>query len=128
MSEAVTRNIRVSVEAEFAPGRSNPQQSQWVFYYTVRLTNEGRETVKLLSRHWIITDAMGDMKEVRGPGVVGKQPVLEPGERFEYTSGCDLRTPFGSMRGTYQMVTTGQEHFDIEIPMFTLTEPYTTVH
>jgi ApaG protein len=128
MSEAVTRNIRVSVEAEFAPGRSNPQQNQWFFIYKVRLTNEGRETVKLLSRHWIITDAMGAVKEVRGPGVIGKQPVLEPGETFEYTSGCDLKTPFGSMRGTYQMATRGQEQFDIEIPMFTLTEPYTTVH
>ena len=71
---------------------------------------------------------MGDVREVRGPGVVGKQPRLEPGESFEYTSGCDLTTPFGSMRGTYQMVTEDQEHFDIEIPMFTLTEPYTTVH
>jgi ApaG protein len=127
MPEAVTRNIRVSVEAEFAPGRSNPQQNQWFFLYTVRLTNEGRETVKLLSRHWIITDAMGQVKEVRGSGVIGKQPVLEPGEHFEYTSGCPLTTPFGTMRGTYQMVA-GQEHFDIEIPMFTLTEPYTTVH
>ena len=91
-----------------------------------------------MSRHWIITDAMGDVKEVRGPGVVGKQPVLEPGATFEYTSGCELTTPFGSMRGTYQMVTvTGkaekeradkETHFDIQIPPFTLTEPYTTVH
>jgi ApaG protein len=128
MPEAVTRNIRVHVEAEFAPARSNPPQSQWFFYYRVRVVNEGPETVQLVSRHWIITDAMGAMREVRGPGVVGKQPTLEPGESFEYTSGCDLTTPFGSMRGTYQMVTSGQEQFDIEIPMFTLTEPYTTVH
>jgi len=128
MSEAVTRNIRVWVEAEFAPERSNPHQNQWFFLYTVRITNEGRKTVQLLSRHWIITDAMGDVKEVRGPGVIGKQPVLEPGESFEYTSGCPLTTPFGSMRGTYQMVTGDDEHFDIEIPTFTLTEPYTTVH
>lgn len=128
MPVAVTRGVRVAVESEFAPGRSNPGQSQWFFLYTVRVTNEGREPVQLLSRHWIITDAMGDIREVRGPGVVGKQPRLEPGESFEYTSGCDLATPFGSMRGTYQMVTDGQEHFDVEIPMFTLTEPYTTVH
>ena len=138
MSEAVTRNIRVSVETEYAPGRSNPAQSQWFFLYTIRLKNEGRETVQLMSRHWIITDAMGDVKEVRGPGVVGKQPVLEPGETFEYTSGCELTTPFGSMRGTYQMVTVSgmadkektdrEAHFDIQIPPFTLTEPYTTVH
>jgi ApaG protein len=128
MPEAVTRNIRVSVVAEFAPGRSNPQQNQWFFLYTVRLKNEGRETVRLLSRHWIITDAMGKVQEVRGAGVIGKQPVLEPGESFEYTSGCPLTTPFGTMRGTYQMVAGGQDHFDIEIPTFTLTEPYTTVH
>jgi ApaG protein len=128
MPEAITRNIRVSVEPEYAAGRSNPQQNQWFWLYTVRVTNEGRETVQLISRHWIITDAMGDVREVRGLGVVGKQPRLEPGESFEYTSGCDLTTPFGSMRGTYQMVTERQERFDVEIPQFTLTEPYTTVH
>jgi ApaG protein len=129
MSEAVTRNIRITVETEYAPGRSNPAQSQWFFLYTIRLTNEGREKVQLISRHWIITDAMGEAKEVRGKGVVGKQPILEPGESFEYTSGCELTTPFGSMRGTYQMVVTDkQEFFDAAIPPFTLTEPYTTVH
>ena len=127
-SEAVTRNIRVHVETEYAPGRSDPAQNQWFFLYTIRLTNEGRETVQLISRHWIITDAMGQTEEVRGKGVVGKQPVLEPGESFEYTSGCELKTPFGSMRGTYQMVTDKQEDFEIEIPPFTMTEPYTTVH
>jgi ApaG protein len=130
MSEAVTRNILVNVETEYAPGRSSPAQSQWFFLYTIRLTNQGRETVQLVSRHWIITDALGDVKEVKGPGVVGKKPVLEPGETFEYTSGCELTTPFGTMRGTYQMVTLDdkQEAFDINIPAFTLTEPYTTVH
>ena len=128
MPEAVTRNVRVSVESEFAPGRSNPAESKWFFLYTIKITNEGGQTVKLLSRHWIITDAMGDVREVRGPGVIGKQPVLEPGETFEYTSGCDLTTPFGTMRGTYQMVTDGLEDFEVEIPPFTLTEPYTTVH
>ena len=128
MSEAVTRNVRVHVESEFAPGRSSPAENKWFFLYTIRITNESAETVQLLSRHWIITDAMGEVREVRGPGVVGKQPVLEPGESFEYTSGCDLTTPFGTMRGTYQMVTSGREDFEIEIPAFTLTEPYTTVH
>jgi ApaG protein len=130
MSEAVTRNIQVNVETEYAPGRSNPAQSQWFFLYTIRLTNQGRETVQLVSRHWIITDALGEVKEVKGPGVVGKKPVLEPGESFEYTSGCELTTPFGTMRGTYQMVTVDdkREAFDINIPAFTLTEPYTTVH
>src|SRR5713226_2169822 len=127
-SEAVTEHIRVRVETEYAPGRSNPQQSQWFFLYTIRLTNEGRSTVQLISRHWIITDAMGHVEEVRGPGVVGKQPVLEPGEGFEYTSGCELKTPFGSMRGTYHMVNDKKETFDVNIPMFTLTEPYATVH
>jgi ApaG protein len=127
-SEAVTRNIRVRVETDYLPGRSNPQQNQWAFLYTIRLSNEGRETVQLISRHWIITDAMGQAEEVRGPGVVGKQPVLEPGESFEYTSWCSLPTPFGSMRGTYQMVSDKEDTFDIEIPTFTLTEPYTTVH
>jgi|SRR4051812_42818279 ApaG protein len=125
---AVTRNIRVHVETEYAPGRSDPAQNQWFFLYTIRLTNEGRDTVQLISRHWIITDAMGQTEEVKGKGVVGKQPVLEPGETFEYTSGCELKTPFGSMRGTYQMVTANRENFDVEIPSFTMTEPYTTVH
>ena len=128
MSEAVTRNVRVHVESEFAPGRSSPADNKWFFLYTIRITNESAETVQLLSRHWIITDAMGEVREVRGPGVVGKQPVLEPGESFEYTSGCDLTTPFGTMRGTYQMVSSEREEFEIEIPAFTLTEPYTTVH
>jgi ApaG protein len=127
-SEAVTRQIRVSVETEYAPSRSNPAQNEWFFLYTIRLSNEGTETVQLISRHWIITDAMGQTEEVRGPGVVGKNPVLEPGQSFEYTSGCQLKTPFGSMRGTYQMVTDKRESFDIQIPMFTMTEPYTTVH
>ena len=125
---AVTRNIRVHVETEYAPGRSDPAQNQWFFLYTIRLTNEGRDTVQLISRHWIITDAMGQTEEVKGKGVVGKQPVLEPGETFEYTSGCELKTPFGSMRGTYQMVMANREGFDVEIPSFTMTEPYTTVH
>lgn len=128
MPEAVTRSVRVSVESEYAPGRSNPAESKWFFLYTIKITNEGSQTVKLVSRHWIITDAMGDVREVRGPGVIGKQPVLEPGESFEYTSGCDLTTPFGTMRGTYQMVTDSLEDFEVEIPAFTLTEPYTTVH
>jgi ApaG protein len=127
-SEAVTKHIRVRVETEYAPSRSNPKRNHWFFLYTIRLTNEGRHTVQLIGRHWIITDAMGQVEEVRGLGVVGKQPVLEPGETFEYTSGCELRTPFGSMRGTYQMMNDKKENFEIEIPMFTLTEPYTTVH
>lgn len=121
-SEAVTNNIRVHVDAEYDPGRSNPDQNQWFFLYTVRITNEGRDTVRLISRHWIITDAMGKVEEVRGPGVVGKQPVLAPGQSFEYTSGCPLTLPFGSMHGTYQMLNDRNEDFEIEIAPFTLQE------
>jgi len=127
MSEAVTRNIRVSVETEYAPGRSNPAQSQWFFLYTIRLKNEGRDTVQLMSRHWIITDAMGDVKEVRGPGVVGKQPVLEPGETFEYTSGWPLPSPFAVLEGSYEMITAEGDRFDAKIAPVALSEPY-TVH
>jgi ApaG protein len=127
-SEATTRNIRVRVQSQYDPSRSNPNHSQWFFLYTVTVTNEGSETVQLMSRHWIITDGMGKVEEVRGPGVVGKQPVLAPGESFEYTSGCPLTTPFGTMQGTYQMVNQSAEKFDIEIAQFILTEPYNTVN
>jgi ApaG protein len=127
-SEATTRNIRVRVESQYDPGRSSPQQSHWFFLYTVSITNEGQDTVQLISRHWVITDGMGKVEEVKGPGVIGKQPVLAPGQSFEYTSGCPLTTPFGSMQGTYQMVNPSAEKFDIEIAPFTLSEPYTTVN
>jgi ApaG protein len=127
-SEATTRNIRVRVRAQYDPGRSSPPQSQWFFLYTVNIANEGHDTVKLISRHWVITDGMGKVKEVQGPGVVGNQPALAPGQSFEYTSGCALTTPFGSMHGTYQMINQGHEEFDIEIAPFTLTEPYSSVN
>jgi ApaG protein len=126
-SEAVTNNVRVEVESQYAPERSQPFQSHWFFHYTVRISNEGDETVQLLSRHWIITDGSGHVEEVRGAGVVGEQPVLSPGESFEYTSGCQLKTSTGTMRGTYQMVTEDGSHFDVEIAPFALAEPY-TVH
>ena len=126
-SEAVTRGIKVHVESEYAPERSQPSQNQWFFLYTITITNVGEDTVQLLSRHWIITDGAGHVEEVKGPGVVGEQPVLGPGEAFTYTSGCPLGTPFGKMEGTYQMVSKGGEHFDINIAPFTLSEPY-TVH
>jgi ApaG protein len=126
-SEALTNNVRVEVESQYAPEQSQPFQSHWFFHYTVRISNEGDETVQLLSRHWIITDGTGKVEEVRGPGVVGEQPVLAPGESFEYTSGCPLQTSSGSMHGTYQMVTEDGTHFDVEIAPFALTEPY-TVH
>src|SRR5690349_19889369 len=124
-SEAVTRSVRVHVQSEYAPERSQPSQNQWFFLYTITISNEGAETVQLLTRHWIITDGTGHVEEVRGPGVVGKQPVLAPGESFTYTSGCPLTTPFGVMEGTYQMVTASREHFDARTAPFTLSEPYT---
>ena len=123
-SEAVTNNVRVEVEAQYAPERSQPFQQNWFFYYTVKITNEGDDTVQLLSRHWVVTDANGRIDEVRGPGVVGEQPVLAPGESFQYTSGTPLNTASGLMRGTYQMVTEGGERFDAEIARFRLAEPH----
>lgn len=126
-SNAITRGVRVRVQAEFSPEHSAPQQGRWFFLYTIVITNDGDETVQLLTRHWIITDGSGHVEEVKGPGVVGQQPVLEPGESFEYTSGCPLSVPFGTMRGTYQMVTASGDHFDAEIGTFELKGPY-TVH
>lgn len=126
-SETVTQGVRVVVNAEFSPERSRPSQQHWFFLYTITITNEGAETVQLLTRHWIITDGNHNVEEVRGPGVVGEQPVLQPGESFTYTSGCPLRTPFGVMTGTYQMITRAGEQFDANIAAFTLSEPY-TVH
>jgi ApaG protein len=126
-SEAVTRGIRVAVRAEYAPDRSQPAQQQWFFLYTITITNEGEGTVQLISRHWVITHGTGQVEEVKGPGVVGQQPVLGPGESFTYTSGCPLATPFGLMEGTYQMVDRSGESFDVKIAPFTLSEPY-TVH
>jgi ApaG protein len=127
-SEATTRNIRIRVQAQYDPGRSSPRNNQWFFLYTVNISNESDDTVQLLSRHWVITDGMGKVEEVRGPGVIGKQPKLAPGQSFEYTSGCPLTTPFGSMHGNYQMVNQAAEQFDVEIAPFTLSEPYTTVN
>jgi ApaG protein len=123
-SEAITRGIRVNVVARYVPERSRPMMNEFFFAYTIRISNEGRDTVQLVSREWLIEDAEGHTEEVSGPGVVGEQPVLAPGEAFEYTSACPLTTPFGSMRGTYQMVTEGGERFDAEIARFTLAEPY----
>ena len=124
-SEAVTKNVRVEVEAQYLPEHSQPFQGQWAFAYTVRITNEGNATVKLMSRRWLITDGRDFTREVKGDGVVGKQPILGPGESFEYTSWCPLATPKGVMRGTYQMVNEDGESFDVEIAPFSLVEPYT---
>jgi ApaG protein len=119
--------VRVKVQSEYSPDKSAPSKNQWFFLYTVTISNEGSDTVQLLTRHWVITDGTGHTEEVRGPGVVGKQPTLKPGDSFEYTSGCPLPTPFGVMEGTYQMVTQNGERFDAKIAPFTLSEPY-TVH
>ena len=123
-SEAVTRGVRVRVKSQYDPSRSRPNQQQWFFLYTIQISNEGAETVQLLSRHWIITDANGKVEEVRGPGVVGEQPILATGQSFEYTSGCPLTTPFGTMHGTYQMSTSSSARFDAQIAPFTLSEPH----
>jgi ApaG protein len=125
VSAAVTEGIRVSVSSEYIPAQSMPRSKRYVFAYTVRIHNEGPEAAQLKSRHWIITDANGRVEEVRGPGVVGQQPVLRPGEQFEYTSGCVLETPRGSMRGSYHMQRPSGAEFDAVIAQFDLALPYT---
>src|SRR6266566_1544633 len=125
MSEAVTNQIRVEVLSQPSPENSRPQQGEWVFQYTVRITNQGTETVQLVSRHWIITDALDHVEEVKGPGVIGEQPVMAPGESYKYSSWCPLRTPIGVMRGTYQMLRAGGNQFDIEIAPFAMRAPQT---
>lgn len=124
MYSAVTRAIRVQVEPTYLDDQSEPDEGQFVWAYKVQIANEGGETVQLLSRYWQITDGMGRVQEVRGAGVVGEQPVLPPGEAYEYTSGTPLPTSSGIMRGTYQMRTSSGEKFDIEIPAFSLDSPY----
>src|SRR4029434_11033529 len=123
MSRAVTRQIEVTVEPAFMPERSVPDRGQFFWSYTIAITNNGGETVQLRSRHWIITDATGHKQEVRGEGVVGEQPVLAPGERFEYTSGVPLPTASGFMTGRYQMVSESGERFEIDVPTFSLDSP-----
>ncbi len=123
MYRAITHQIEVTVEPNFLPDRSSVEKSQYFWSYTIVITNSGRETVQLQTRHWIITDATGRKQEVRGEGVVGEQPVLAPGERFEYTSGVPLPTASGFMEGTYQMVTDTGEPFEIDVPAFSLDGP-----
>jgi ApaG protein len=127
VSEAVTNDIRVEVIAQHSTQHSRPSEGEWVFQYTVRITNLGSDTVQLLSRHWIITDAVDHVEEVRGPGVVGAQPILPPGESFKYSSWCPLKTPTGMMRGTYQMAGSEGNQFQIDIAPFALRARY-TVH
>jgi ApaG protein len=123
MYRAVTRRIEVTVEPDFLPERSSVAKSEYFWSYTIVITNTGAETVQLQTRHWIIIDATGHRHEFRGEGVVGEQPVLRPGERFEYTSGVPLRTASGIMTGRYQMVSESGEHFEIEVPTFSLDSP-----
>lgn len=120
---AVTRGIQIEVESRFLPEHSDLESRQYFFSYRIRIKNDGGETVQLLSRHWIITDGFGRIEEVKGPGVVGKQPHLRPGESFEYESFCPLTTPTGTMQGTYQMVSHDGSRFEVVIPQFFLVEP-----
>jgi ApaG protein len=120
MYQAVTRDIHVNVTPRFLPERSSPDNGYFFWAYTIEITNRGTQTVQLKTRHWKITDAHGRLQEVRGPGVVGEQPVLKPGESYEYTSGVPLPTASGFMLGTYGMETTDGENFDIEVPAFSL--------
>ncbi len=123
---ATTRDVRVLVSPRFLPEQSDPERGRFLWAYSVRIENLGETTVQLISRHWVITDARNHVEEVRGPGVVGEQPVLKPGESFEYTSGCPLPTPSGGMEGSYQMLTTDGETFDAAVPAFSLHLPTAT--
>ena len=124
MSEALTHGVRVEVLARHSPENSQPLNGEWVFEYTVRITNQGSDTVQLLSRHWIITDASGETREVKGSGVVGEHPVLGPGQSFKYSSWCPWPTPTGMLRATFLMTRAGGNHFEIEIAPFGLKARY----
>jgi ApaG protein len=123
MSVAVTRGVRVSVEARYLPQQSAPRNQRFVFAYTVTVSNEGEDAVQLRTRHWVITDGNNQVEEVRGEGVVGEKPILEPNQSFQYTSGCVLKTPWGTMNGTYQMHRRDGSWFDAQIAPFLLAAP-----
>jgi ApaG protein len=123
VSSAVTEGIRVDVQSAYRQDRSDPSVNRWLFTYSVRIRNEGESNAQLVSRHWIITDANGEREEVQGDGVVGHQPNLEPGESFDYTSFCILKTPHGSMRGSYRMVRNDGTTFEAVIAPFPLVVP-----
>lgn len=122
-STAITDGIRVTVTSRYLPEQSVPRAHRYVWAYTVRIVNEGVSPARLVSRHWIITDSRGKIEEVKGPGVVGEQPHLQPGASFQYTSGCMLATSRGTMRGTYQMVRDEGSEFDAEVAQFALELP-----
>lgn len=122
-----TRSITVTVEPFYLDDQSVPEENHYVWAYHVRIQNHGEQTVQLLTRFWRITDSMGNVQEVRGDGVVGEQPILNPGDSFEYTSGTPLPTPSGIMVGAYQMLAQSGERFDVEVPAFSLDSPYQAV-
>ncbi len=124
MYETQTRNIRVAVQPAFLDDQSDPGEQRYLWSYTVTIENKGADTVQLLSRHWHITDGHGQVKEVKGPGVVGAQPVIAPGQTFQYTSGCPLPTASGYMSGSYEMRNSSGEKFEAEIPAFLLESPH----
>lgn len=123
MSDAKTKGIRVKVATRYLPEQSVPTSSRYVFSYTVTISNEGEETVQLKTRHWVITDGTGHVEEVKGEGVVGEQPVLKPEQTYQYTSGSILKTPWGTMNGSYQMHCADGSMFDAEIAPFLLATP-----
>lgn len=123
-SEAVTEGIRVAVSSSYVEERSYPALNRHFFIYHITVENRSPHTVQLVSRHWIITNGHGDVEEVEGPGVVGVQPSIRPGEEFQYTSACPLDTPVGSMHGSYQMVREDGTEFDAQIEAFTLVAPH----
>lgn len=125
MASNKPHDITVSVETQFLDDQSTPQDNRYVFSYTIKIQNRGSIGARLLSRHWIITDANGDVREVRGDGVVGEQPMMHPGEGYEYTSGAILETSVGTMHGSYQMVAEDGTRFDADIPSFVLSIPRT---
>jgi ApaG protein len=125
MAEAKKYEVDIEVVTQYLPEQSDPDEDRYFFAYTITVTNVGSIPVQLISRHWIITDAEGKVEEVRGLGVVGNQPLLKPGEAFEYTSGCPLATPVGTMKGSYQMVAEDGARFEAEIAEFVLAMPRT---
>lgn len=123
MPDSHTYRIEIQPAPQFLPEQSNPDENRFVFAYTITIRNTGNKPAQLISRHWIITDGHNEVQEVRGLGVVGEQPLLKPGESFQYTSGCSLTTPVGTMKGTYQMVGEDGSRFEAEIPEFVLAMP-----
>ena len=124
MYKAVTHEIQVTVLPAYLADQSDPGENRYVWSYTIEVANLGALTVQLVSRHWIITDGEGRREEVKGPGVVGEQPILRPGDAFRYTSGCPLTTPSGIMAGTFRMVDENGRPFDVEVPAFSLDSPF----